>query len=124
MPSNGNPDTEPRRQGGAHRTPSRRWLARPAGQTAPDGSPAAAPATVPVTAGRDRPWTAQEVRALGVTTDLRTAAEILGLRPMSGYAIHARGAFPVPVIRAGGRLRVPVAAILDLLCVHRWPGQL
>jgi hypothetical protein len=75
-------------------------------------------------AGRNKQWTAQEVRALGVTTDLQTAAEILGLRPLSGYGIHARGAFPVPVIRAGGRLRVPVAAILDLLCLHRWPSQL
>lgn len=123
MPSNDNPDTEPRRQRGAHRTPSRRWLPRPAGQAAPAERPALPPATA-ASAGRNKQWTAQEVRALGVTTDLQTAAEILGLRPLSGYGIYARRAFPVPVIRVGSRLRVPVAAILDLLCVHRWPGQL
>jgi hypothetical protein len=60
-------------------------------------------------------WTPDMVRALGVATDLRTAASIFGITASSAYNMVSRGAFPVPVIRAGGIYRVPVAAILTAL---------
>ena len=60
-------------------------------------------------------WTPEMVRALGVATNLRTAAAIFGVSPSAAYNMVERGVFPVPVIRAGGVYRVPVAAILTAL---------
>jgi hypothetical protein len=60
-------------------------------------------------------WTPAKVRALGVTTDLRTAAGIFGMSASAAYDAARRGTFPVPLIRAGGVYRVPVAAILTAL---------
>ena len=60
-------------------------------------------------------WTEQRIRALGAVTDLQTAASILGLGRNSAYELVHKGLFPVPVIRAGGRYRVPVAPILAIL---------
>ncbi|WP_242605453.1 hypothetical protein [Frankia sp. Cppng1_Ct_nod] len=60
-------------------------------------------------------WTPDRVRALGVTTDLRTAGSVLSIKETKAYALAAAGAFPVPAIRAGGRWVVPVAPILRLL---------
>jgi len=57
-------------------------------------------------------WTAQRIRALGVVTDLPTAAKILGLGRALAYDLARIDQFPVPVIRAGSRYRVPVAGIL------------
>ena len=69
-----------------------------------------------MTAGR-RPglWTGQQIRALGAVTDLPTAAAIFGLSRTLAYELARTGQFPVPVIRAGTRYRVPVAAILHTL---------
>jgi predicted DNA-binding transcriptional regulator AlpA len=60
-------------------------------------------------------WTADKIRALGASTDLTTAAQIFGLSPATAYRLIKRDAFPVPVIRAGGHYRVPVAPILAAL---------
>jgi hypothetical protein len=60
-------------------------------------------------------WTIEQIRALGAVTDLRTAAQILGLSANTAYALAQRDAFPVPVIRAGGQYRVSVQAILAVL---------
>jgi hypothetical protein len=70
-----------------------------------------------MTAQRVRTWTAEEVHALGVRTDVPTAGEILaGLCRDEAYRMVQRGEFPVPVIRVGkNRLVVPVAPILRLL---------
>jgi hypothetical protein len=63
-----------------------------------------------------RTWTAAEVSALGVRTDVPTAGEILGgLCRDESYRAVKRGNFPVPVIRVGRRMVVPVAPILELL---------
>lgn len=102
---------------GSHRKPGR-WQRR-----TPASTPSPRERFQPANAARTTRWTAPDIRALGVTTDLRTAASILGLKPHSAYPINARGAFPVPVIKVGGRYRVPVAPILDLLGIHRWPAQ-
>lgn len=60
-------------------------------------------------------WTAERIRALGVTTDVVTAGQILGVSRNSAYALARRGAFPLPVIKAGTQYRVPVSAILAAL---------
>jgi len=63
-----------------------------------------------------RRWTAEQVRALGFRTTVPIAGEIIaGLSETQAYALHERGEFPVPVIRVGRRLIVPVQPILDLL---------
>jgi predicted DNA-binding transcriptional regulator AlpA len=65
--------------------------------------------------GGKPPWTEERIRALGVVTDLPTAASILGLSRSAAYYLANRDEFPIPVIRAGSRYRVPVAAILAAL---------
>ena len=63
-----------------------------------------------------RVWTPAEVVALGVRTDVPTAGEILaGLCRDEAYRSVKRGDFPVPVVKVGRRLVVPVAPILQLL---------
>ncbi len=78
----------------------------------PAQSSAAPPATV------RRVWSLQEVQALGVTTDVVTAGQILGLSRNSAYTLARRGMFPVPVIKAGTRYRIPIAALVAALRPH------
>jgi hypothetical protein len=68
-------------------------------------------------------WTAKRVAALGVVTDLATAAAILQLSRSNAYALAKVGQFPVPLIRAGTRYRVPVAALLDVLHLQHQTGR-
>ena len=72
---------------------------------ATDARPAAAP----------QQWTLADVQALGVTTDVLTAGQILGLSRNTTYRLARRGAFPVPVIKAGARYRVPIVGLLAAL---------
>lgn len=60
-------------------------------------------------------WTEQRIRALGLVTDVATAARIFGLSRAAAYDLAKRGQFPVTVLRFGSRYRVPVAAILHAL---------
>jgi hypothetical protein len=63
-----------------------------------------------------RVWTPAEVVALGVRTDVPTAGEILaGLCRDEAYRSVKRGDFPVPVVKVGRHLVVPMAPILELL---------
>ncbi|WP_282947839.1 helix-turn-helix transcriptional regulator [Cellulomonas endometrii] len=64
-----------------------------------------------------RVWTADDVRALGVRTDLETAASVLSLGRTTAYRLARAGEFPVPVLRLGTRYVVPVAPLLALLSV-------
>ncbi len=66
-------------------------------------------------------WTAEEVRALGVRTDLVTAASVLGLGRTAAHEHARRGTFPVPVLRLGVRYVVPVAPLLELLGIASEP---
>jgi len=63
----------------------------------------------------DTVWTAARIRALGVTTDITTAATIFRLSRAAAYDLAKRDQFPVAVLRFGSRYRVPVAAILHAL---------
>ncbi len=62
-----------------------------------------------------RAWTAEQVRALGVRTDLITAGSVLGIGRTSAHELARRREFPVPVLRLGTRYVVPVAPLLALL---------
>lgn len=59
-----------------------------------------------------RVWTVPEIHALGVTTDVVTAGQILGLSRATAYTLARQGRFPVPVIKAGAQYRVPVAGLV------------
>jgi hypothetical protein len=67
-------------------------------------------------------WTEARIRALGTITDLATAARILRLSRSVAYDLARRDLFPVPVIRAGTRYRIPVAALLAVLHLDPQPG--
>jgi predicted DNA-binding transcriptional regulator AlpA len=68
-------------------------------------------------AGRSYGWTPQRIRRLGVTTDVETAAHILGYGRSKAYQLAKDGGFPVPLIRVGRRIIVSTAEILKLLGV-------
>ncbi|MGS2618086.1 helix-turn-helix domain-containing protein [Micromonospora sp. LZ34] len=71
--------------------------------------------TTPAEPATRRRWTEDDVRALGVTTDVVTAGQILGLSRNTAYRLARAGAFPVPVIQAGQQYRIPVAGLLAAL---------
>jgi hypothetical protein len=64
-------------------------------------------------------WTIQRIHDLGVVTDIPTAAAIIGISRSLAYQLAHDDRFPLPVIRAGQRYLVPVAAILDALHLPR-----
>lgn len=65
-----------------------------------------------------RVWTPEDVRALGVRTTVPIAGEIIaGLCKDESYRAVQRGTFPVPVVKCGRRMVVPVAPILELLAI-------
>lgn len=60
----------------------------------------------------------RELAAGSPTTDLPTAGRALGIGTNLAYELHARGEFPVRVVKLGRRkLRVPVADLLAFLGV-------
>ncbi|MFI6243406.1 hypothetical protein ACIBEF_26405 [Micromonospora sp. NPDC050795] len=65
--------------------------------------------------GVEELWTIERIRALGVTTTLATTASVLGISRSQAYRLAATNQFPIPLIRAGSRIIVPVAALLHLL---------
>ena len=56
-----------------------------------------------------------ELDALGVTTDLRTACKALGIGKSTGYELAKAGEFPTRLIKVGHRYVVPVAELKALL---------
>ena len=68
-------------------------------------------------------WTADRIRALGSTTDLVTAASVLGLPTSTAYKLARRGELPVPTFRVGVRYRVPTASILATLHLDPPSGE-
>lgn len=59
--------------------------------------------------------TEDEIRALPVALDVPTAGRALGISRDTSYRLARRGAFPVPVLRAGKRMVVTKAALLCAL---------
>lgn len=60
-------------------------------------------------------WTEQAVRALGMTTDVEIAGEILGIGRTKAYEMAKNGEFPVKILRIGRRYKVSIPALLKLL---------
>jgi hypothetical protein len=60
-------------------------------------------------------WTVEAVRALGTTTDVVTAGEILGIGRTAAYQLANSGEFPVPVTRVGRRFIVGVPHLLHAI---------
>ena len=70
---------------------------------------------MPNRASPPSPWTIEQVHALGLHTDVATAADILGIGRTTAYELIRRDEFPVRVLRVGSRIRVPVHPLLTLL---------
>ena len=68
-----------------------------------------------MSAPKNMHWTPEEIRALGVRTNLPTACSVLGISASSGYGLVQAGKFPVRTIRVGQRIIVPVAGLLEIL---------
>lgn len=56
-----------------------------------------------------------DLRQLPVVVDLVTAAAVLGIGRTTAYELVRTGRWPTPVLRLGSRIRVPTAALLELL---------
>lgn len=63
-------------------------------------------------------WSAERIAGLGATTDLPTAASLLGIGRALAYELARRGELPFPVLRLGRRLIVPTAPLLKSLGLH------
>ncbi|NMO53449.1 helix-turn-helix domain-containing protein [Actinoplanes sp. TBRC 11911] len=64
-----------------------------------------------------RVWTIDEVRRLGLATDVETAASVLRIGRTRAYGMVKKGTFPVNVLRIGKSYVVPVEGLLTLLDV-------
>jgi hypothetical protein len=65
-----------------------------------------------------RHWSVEQVRALGVATDIVTAGSVLGIGRTTAYQLAQTGRFPVPVLRVGARYVVGVAHLLSAVGVE------
>ncbi|OLZ53073.1 hypothetical protein BS329_09550 [Amycolatopsis coloradensis] len=59
--------------------------------------------------------------SLGVTTDLMTAARVLGVGRTTAYRLAREGTFPVPLKRVGRNYRVVVARLAEFLGLDEEP---
>ncbi len=55
------------------------------------------------------------LRQLPVVVDLVTAASVLGIGRTTAYELVRTGRWPTPILRLGNRIRVPTAALRELL---------
>jgi len=56
-----------------------------------------------------------DLRQLPVVVDLLTAATVLGIGRTTAYEMVRSDRWPTPVLRLGNRIRVPTAALRELL---------
>ena len=59
--------------------------------------------------------TEDDLQGLPVVVDLLTAAAVLGVGRTTAYEMVRTGRWPTPVLRLGHRIRVPTAALRELL---------
>ncbi|MGV9270265.1 helix-turn-helix domain-containing protein [Kitasatospora sp. NPDC003701] len=62
-----------------------------------------------------------EMFELPTVVDVRTAARALGVCPATVYRMLQRQAFPCPVLRVGGRYRIPTIELMRALGVDEHP---
>ena len=60
-------------------------------------------------------WDTEAVQRLGMTTDLETAAAVLGISRTLAFELAKRGKFPVRLLRLGRRVLIPVPDLLKYL---------
>jgi transcriptional regulator with XRE-family HTH domain len=60
-------------------------------------------------------WTPEAIKALGATTNVRTAATVLGIGERLAYESIKRGDWPTRVLRLGNRVLIPTHDLLSLL---------
>ena len=63
--------------------------------------------------------TEEQLRGLPPVVDVPTAAAVLGVGRTAAYELIRAGHWPTPVLRLGKLIRVPTAALLDLVGVAR-----
>lgn len=66
-------------------------------------------------------WSPERLEGLGLTTDLMTAADLLGIKRTKAYTLARTGRFPVPTVRIGRNYRVAVASIVELFGLDKAP---
>jgi hypothetical protein len=64
---------------------------------------------------RATPWNVDAGRGLGMTTDVETAAQTLGIGRSLAYELMRKDEFPVRLIRLHRRVLIPIADLLKLL---------
>ncbi len=70
------------------------------------------------------PWTAEQVRSLGVRTDLVTACAVrYGCGRTKAYELYRSGQLDFPALKVGARIVVPTAPILRLLFLSADSGE-
>ncbi|MEU6931029.1 DNA-binding protein [Streptomyces sp. NPDC046374] len=69
----------------------------------------------------DGPVGFTELFDLPVAIDLRMAARVFDICTATAYRLNRRGEFPCPVIRLGGKFRVPTAALMRTLGIEQRP---
>ncbi|WP_405850759.1 DNA-binding protein [Streptomyces niveus] len=62
-----------------------------------------------------------EALDLPLSVDLRTAARAFAICPATAYKLIRLDAFPCPVLRVGGRYRIPTAYLLSTLGIEERP---
>ncbi|WP_416901306.1 helix-turn-helix domain-containing protein [Micromonospora echinospora] len=81
------------------------------------------PAEKPAATEPQQVWTAERIRALGASTDLATAASVLGMSRSTAYKLIRRDAFPVPHFRIGAHYRIPTTPLLATLHLLDTPND-
>ncbi|WP_030017298.1 helix-turn-helix transcriptional regulator [Streptomyces monomycini] len=67
------------------------------------------------------PLSFAEAFDLPLCIDLRTAARAFGVCPSTAYKLIRLGRFPCPVLRVGGRYRIPTTYLLSALGIEERP---
>lgn len=68
-----------------------------------------------------RPLGFAEALDLPLSVDVRTAARAFGICLTTAYKLIRLGTFPCPVLRVGGRYRIPTAYLLRTLGIEERP---
>ncbi|GAA2875725.1 hypothetical protein GCM10010517_36700 [Streptosporangium fragile] len=61
------------------------------------------------------PWTREAIEALGATTNVETAASVLGVSPWLAYDLIRRKEWPTRALRLGRKIKIPTHDLVVLL---------
>ncbi|WP_187280763.1 hypothetical protein [Microbispora sp. CSR-4] len=60
-------------------------------------------------------WTREAIEALGPTTNVETAASVIGVSPWLVYELIRRGEWPVRALRLGRVIKIPTNDLIQWL---------